>query len=41
VVQAGEVDDEAFECLAFAAQILRALGVAPDLRILGQFDDFG
>ena len=30
-----------FERLAFAADLLRALAVAPDRRIFGQLDDFG
>ncbi len=36
-----EAEHDAFQHLALAAQFLRALGVLPDGRVFGEFDDFG
>ena len=36
-----QVEHHAFQHLALAAQFLRALGVLPDGRVFGEFDDFG
>ncbi len=40
VAQTFERVHDAFECLTFFAEVLRALRVAPDIGIFGELSDF-